>query len=136
MTDDGHGKTYGRFTLPTAQAAMLATILRGFAAPKHVAATEGPGIIPRPGPERMGRAFCEFIERYPVDRVPDAGGTSATAVVIIPLETLMGGLKRDRHGRPNGRCSPWRRPAARGRALSVLLRCRACRASTSILLSP
>jgi hypothetical protein len=93
MTDDGHGKTYGRFTLPTAQAAMLATILRGFAAPKHVAATEGPGIIPRPGAERMGRAFCEFIERYPVDRVPDAGGLNATAVVIMTYETLMGGLK-------------------------------------------
>ena len=34
MTDDGHGKTYGRFTLPTAQAAMLAKILHGFAAPE------------------------------------------------------------------------------------------------------
>ena len=65
MTDDGHGKTYGRFALPTAQAAMLAKILRGFAAPKHQAATEGSGITRRPGPQRMGRAFCEFIERYP-----------------------------------------------------------------------
>ena len=57
MTDDGHGKTYGRFTLPTAQAQMLTKILHGFAAPKHQAATQGPGIQRRPGPERMGRAF-------------------------------------------------------------------------------
>ena len=93
MTHDGHGKTYGRFTLPTAQAQMLTTILHGFAAPKHQTATHGPGIARRPGPERMGRALCELIERYPVDRVPDAGGITATAVVLIPLDTLMGGLK-------------------------------------------
>ncbi len=93
MTDDGHGKTYGRFTLPSAQGGMLEKILLGFAAPKHQAATVGPGIARRPGPERMGRAFCEFIERYPADRVPDAGGVNATAVVIMTLETLMGGLK-------------------------------------------
>src|SRR6478609_268543 len=92
MTDDGHGKTYGRFTLPTTQAAMLAKILRGFAAPKHQAAS-GPLSERRPGPQRMGRAFCEFVERYPADRVPDAGGVNATAVVIMTLETLMGGLK-------------------------------------------
>ena len=93
MFDDGHGKAHGRFTIPSAQAGMLEKILLGFAAPQHQAATEGAGAVRRPNPERMGRAFCEFIERYPADRVPDAGGTSATAVVIIPLETLMGGLK-------------------------------------------
>ncbi|MEP9361570.1 DUF222 domain-containing protein [Nocardioides sp. CN2-186] len=93
MTDDGHGTTHGRFSLPTAQGAMLAKILRGFAAPKHQTATEGPGLVRRPGPQRMGRAFCELIERYPADRVPDAGGVNATAVVIMTYETLMGGLK-------------------------------------------
>ncbi len=41
----------------------------------------------------MGRAFGELIERYPADRIPDAGGVNATAVVIMTLETLMGGLK-------------------------------------------
>ena len=63
---------------------MLTKILHGFAAPKHRAATQGPGIQRRPGPERMGRAFMEFIDRYPSDRVPDAGGVNATAVVLIP----------------------------------------------------
>ena len=29
----------------------------------------------------------------PTDRLPDAGGVNATAVVIMTLETLMGGLK-------------------------------------------
>ncbi|MEP9365419.1 DUF222 domain-containing protein [Nocardioides sp. CN2-186] len=92
MTDDGHGTTHGRFALPTAQGAMLAKILRGFAAPRHQAAT-GPLGERRPGPQRMGKAFCELIERYPTDRVPDAGGVNATAVVIMTYETLMGGLK-------------------------------------------
>ncbi|MEP9361980.1 DUF222 domain-containing protein [Nocardioides sp. CN2-186] len=92
MTDDGHGTTHGRFSLPTAQGAMLAKILHGFAAPKHQAAT-GPLGERRPGPQRMGRAFCELIERYPTDRVPDAGGVNATAVVIMSYETLMGGIK-------------------------------------------
>jgi len=40
----------------------------------------------------MGRALCEWIERYPTDRLPHAGGVSATVVVTIPLETLLGGL--------------------------------------------
>ncbi|MEP9361906.1 DUF222 domain-containing protein [Nocardioides sp. CN2-186] len=92
MTDDGHGTTHGRFTVPMAQGAMLAKILHGFAAPRHQAAS-GPLGERRPGPQRMGTAFCELIERYPTDRVPDAGGVNATAVVIMTHETLMGGLK-------------------------------------------
>ena len=49
--------------------------------------------VPPPGPERMGRALCEYVERYPTDRLPDAGGLAATVVVTMTLETLMGGLK-------------------------------------------
>jgi hypothetical protein len=65
ITDDGQGKTYGRFTLPTLQAAMLKKALMAIAAPKHQTAKEGSLPPRRPGPERLGRAFCEYIERYP-----------------------------------------------------------------------
>ena len=69
LSEDGHGLVHGRFTLPAWHAAMLRKALLGLAAPKHQAATGGfvPG---RPSPERMGAAFCEYIERYPTDRLP------------------------------------------------------------------
>ena len=34
-----------------------------------------------------------MIQRYPAKRLPQAGGLNATVVVLMPLETLMGGLK-------------------------------------------
>ena len=93
MHDDGTGLTHGRFTLPTAHAEMFKKQLLAIAAPKHRAAVEGHLGERRPGPQRMGQALVEWIERYPADRLPDAGGVSATVVVTIPVETLTGGLK-------------------------------------------
>ena len=40
----------------------------------------------------MGEAFVEYVGRYPADRLPHAGGLSATVVVTMTLETLIGGL--------------------------------------------
>jgi hypothetical protein len=94
MTDDGHGKTYGRFTLPTTQSGMFKKMLLALAAPKHLTAMEGASVERRPGPERLGRAFCELIERYPTDRLPQAGGVNATVVVTMTLETLEGRLEQ------------------------------------------
>ena len=93
MTDDGHGIMRGTFAMPSVPGAMLKKLLLGFAAPKHRAATDGHLGERRPTPERMGQALVELIERYPADRAPHAGGLSATALVLIPLDTLMGGLK-------------------------------------------
>ena len=94
MTDDGHGKTHGRFTLPTTTAAMLTKALLALAAPKHRAAVDGHASAPgRPSHLRLGQALAEYVERYPLDRLPDAGGLAATVVVTMPIETLHGGLK-------------------------------------------
>ncbi|MGA8257903.1 MAG: DUF222 domain-containing protein [Nocardioides sp.] len=95
MHDDGHGQVHGRFTLPASTGAMLRSILMGFAAPKHVRATEGAGSfdVERPTPQKMGRAFKEMIERYPTDLLPHTGGVTATVVITIPVETLLGGIK-------------------------------------------
>ncbi|WP_367650380.1 DUF222 domain-containing protein [Nocardioides sp. zg-DK7169] len=96
MSDDGHGKTHGRFTIPTHHAAMLRAALLAIAAPKHQQAVNGAGTMAgerRPGPERLGHAFCDYLERYPTDRLPEAGGVAATIVVTMPLESLLGGLR-------------------------------------------
>ncbi len=98
MRDDGDGTVHGRFTLPAAQAAMLQKALCALAAPKHVRATDGAGSYDwqRPTSERLGRAFCEYVERYPTDRLPHQCGVNATVVVTMPVSTLVGGLQAAR----------------------------------------
>ncbi|WP_051551448.1 HNH endonuclease signature motif containing protein [Nocardioides sp. URHA0020] len=94
MSDDGHGKVHGRFTLPALEAAELKKMLIGLAAPKHLAATHSPGVERRPGPERMGRAFAELIERISAKDLPQVGGRDATIVVTIDHDTLLGRLEK------------------------------------------
>jgi hypothetical protein len=68
---------------------MLRKALLAIAAPKHQAATHPLGsAASRPSPQRLGAAFCEFLERYPADRLPHAGGANATVVVTIDLDRL------------------------------------------------
>ncbi len=93
MHDDGHGTTYGRFSVPTAQGEMFRKALLAHAAPKHRAAVDGGLGERRPSPERMGQAFVDYIERYPADRLPNAGGLNATVVVTMTLDALRGGLE-------------------------------------------
>ena len=91
--DDGHGKLHGRFTIDSSiSGAMFKKALYAFAAPKHQAA-KGPLGHRRPTPQRLGQAFVELIRRYPAKRLPKAGGLNATVVVLMELDTLMGGLK-------------------------------------------
>ncbi len=90
--DDGHGKVHGKFTLDTLTGAMLKKHLFALAAPKH-RASQGPLGERRPTPERLGQAFTELIQRYPAKKLPKAGGLNATVVVLMHLDTLMGGLK-------------------------------------------
>ncbi len=92
MYDDGHGKVHGRFTLDTLTGAMLKKALFAIAAPKHQA-SKGPLGERRPTPERLGQAFTELIERYPVKKLPKTGGLNATVVVLMDLDTLEGRLK-------------------------------------------
>ena len=94
MRDDGHGTCHGSFVIPSFHGAALKKMLMALAAPKHRAATEGAGAPRRPGRERLGRALCELIERYPADQLPKTGGVSATVVVHIPLDVLEGRLEQ------------------------------------------
>jgi hypothetical protein len=90
--DDGHGRVHGKFTVDAVTGAALKKAMFAFAAPKHRASQEPLGER-KPTPERLGQAFVEMIQRYPTKRLPKAGGLNATVVVLMPLETMMGGLK-------------------------------------------
>ncbi len=94
MHQDGHGKWHGKFTLPRLHGAMLKKALLAIAAPKHRAAVDGQAPEPdAPTAQKMGRAFMEYIERYPTKKIPKSGGLNATVVVLIDVDAFMGGLK-------------------------------------------
>jgi hypothetical protein len=40
----------------------------------------------------MGHAFCDLLERFPADRLPKAGGTSATVLIMLDYDKLLSGL--------------------------------------------
>jgi hypothetical protein len=94
LSDDGHGRSHGRFTIPTQHGAALRKYVLALGAPKHQAPTEGPGVQRRPSPERMGRAFCELIEAVTAKDLPQAGGTDATIVVTIGYDSLTGQVEK------------------------------------------
>ncbi len=93
MWETGDGKVRGRFTLPALEGGMLRKALMSIAAPKHQRATGEVYDHQRPTHTRLGRAFAEYVSRYPADKLPHAGGINATVVVTMTLDTLMGGLK-------------------------------------------
>ena len=82
IADDGHGLCHGRFTLPSHVGAMLKQAVLAINSPKH---RHHSGT-----PKGLGHAFCEYVTRYPVDRLPQAGGVDATIVVTMTLENLLG----------------------------------------------
>jgi hypothetical protein len=94
MVEDGHGRCHGRFTVPALQGAMLKKQLLAIAAPRHRAAVDGRAPVPgRPSAHRLGQALMEYVATYPTEKLPRTGGVSATVVVTMPLETLIGGPK-------------------------------------------
>ena len=82
IADDGHGLCHGRFTLPSHVGAMLKQAVLAINSPRH---RHHSGT-----PKGLGHAFCEYVTRYPVDRLPQAGGVDATVVVTMTLENLLG----------------------------------------------
>ncbi|MDR6175388.1 hypothetical protein QE364_000009 [Nocardioides zeae] len=95
MVSDGHGKVHGRFTLPELHGAMLRKALDAYAAPRHLNTAEDPDQrfrADRPTPERYGQAFQQLLEMLDQKDLPNAGGTGATVVVTMTLESLLGGL--------------------------------------------
>src|SRR4051794_5652055 len=110
LCDNRDGTHTGRFKIPTLHAEMLNKALYALTAPaKHrpgAPTQHRPGApaqvpadpsdpVPDPKvtrPERLGQAFCEFLERFPADRLPKAGGVSATVLVLLDYDKLLSGL--------------------------------------------
>ncbi|MEO5709673.1 MAG: DUF222 domain-containing protein [Nocardioidaceae bacterium] len=91
VTDNGDGTHTGRFKLSTLHTAMLSKALTAFSSPRQRPdAGNGPVALTRP--ELRGEAFARLLERLPADRLPQAGGLSATVVVLLDYDRLLSGL--------------------------------------------
>lgn len=93
---DGTTRLSGR--IPDAQAAMLRTALEALASPRRTGndpERDGDPTGPaRPFPVRMGHALCELVEHLPEDRLPQAGGMSATITMTMDYQQLWRQLGR------------------------------------------
>ena len=77
MSDDGHGKVHGRFSIPSVHGSMLRKALLALAAPSRN--PDRPENTPTR--HQLGLAFLEYLETRPEDTLPSAGGVSATVVM-------------------------------------------------------
>ena len=93
--DDGEGLAHGSFAIPSAQASMLTKALRAHAAAKSVRAKNGAGTYDHdtPTPEKLGQAFVDYIERYPLKKLPKLGGMNAAIIVTADVALLQGKVK-------------------------------------------
>jgi hypothetical protein len=92
LVDDGSGRCHGRFVLPSHIGAMLKRHLLALANPARHADTELRDETGgwKPLRRRLGEAFIEYVERYPVDATPTTAGVNATIAVTMTLDQLLG----------------------------------------------
>lgn len=91
MTDDGEGRCHGRFTVPSHIGKALRRHLLALANPARHSEdelTDDQGEW-KPMSRRLGEAFVEYVERYPVDHSPMTAGVNPTIVVTISLTDLL-----------------------------------------------
>jgi hypothetical protein len=91
LADDGEGRCHGRFTVPSHVGAIFKRHLLALANPaRHTEAElreeSGEWKSLR---RRLGEAFVEYVERYPVEATPQTAGVNATVVVTMTLEQLL-----------------------------------------------
>lgn len=92
MVDDGEGRCHGRFIVPSRVGAMLRRALLALANPARHSETDLRDASGewKPSRRRMGEAFIEYVERYPLDAMPQTAGVNATVVVTVTLQDLLG----------------------------------------------
>ena len=99
LFDDGRGTCHGTFRIPSVDGSTLATVLDALASPKRPdpigrETVDDDGVArPVSAPELLGEAFRQWIDRFPADGLPVAGGSNATVVVTMALETLLSGVE-------------------------------------------
>ncbi|GGF56206.1 HNH endonuclease [Marmoricola endophyticus] len=89
MTRDGHGRCYGRFTIPEAEGAMLERALLALSSPVH-RRHEGLEPVAVSTPRGRGEAFAAYVSHYPEQELPASGGLAATVVVTMTMGDLLG----------------------------------------------
>ncbi|GAA1477100.1 HNH endonuclease signature motif containing protein [Nocardioides aestuarii] len=93
LIDDGHGRCHGRFTLPTLHGRLLKEHLHALASPRrHQTSGETPRPAPLATPLALGQALMEYVESYPVDKLPASAGTGLSLTVTLDLDTLVRGV--------------------------------------------
>ena len=91
LVDDGEGRCHGRFTVPSHVGKALRRHLLALANPARHSddeLTDEHGGW-KPMSRRLGEAFVEYVERYPVDHSPMTAGVNATVVVTMSLADLL-----------------------------------------------
>lgn len=97
LHDNGDGTVTGRFTVPVLQGHLLRKIVQAMTAPRRgrlgaSRAQVGDNVGIRTDWDRArGEAFCELLERLPVDHLTPK--TAATIVVTMTEESVKGSLK-------------------------------------------
>ncbi|NYG57083.1 hypothetical protein BJ980_000006 [Nocardioides daedukensis] len=96
LTNDGHGRVLGRFSLPAVQGELLRNQLLALADPRRTlpgAPSGDDSAAPRDGssitPERMGHAFMELIEMFPADKLPSHAASSVALMITIDISQLL-----------------------------------------------
>jgi hypothetical protein len=104
LREPGDGTCTGSFTIPVLHGHMLRKYLQALTAPRRnqpgkdglggiaAAARVGANGEKLTSPELLGVGFCQFLERFPAGRLPQAGGVNASVVVLIELQKLLSGL--------------------------------------------
>ncbi len=105
--DNGDGTCSGKFKISNLNGAMLLKALHALASPARgtdayqretvdeveVDEDGQPVIRSKVSAELLGEAFSDYIERFPLEKIPTAGGVNATVVVTMDLDVLTEGLK-------------------------------------------
>ena len=101
LREDDEGTVHGRFRIPVLHGHVLSKAILAFASPARPGSSspaardldEDPGKVERVStPVRHGLALCQLLEALPADKLPTAGGASATIVVTMTLEQLTASL--------------------------------------------
>ncbi len=91
MREDDEGTCHGSFRIPVLHGQMLRKMILALTSPARTTQTHA-DTDDLPTPVRHGLAFCQLLEVIPAKSLPQAGGCSATIVVTMTLEQLLGDL--------------------------------------------
>jgi hypothetical protein len=90
MREDDQGLCHGTFRIPTLHGQMLKKFIQSLTSPARSTPSDIDPALPTA--VRQGVALCQLLEAIPGTWLPKAGGASATVVVTMTLDQLLGAL--------------------------------------------